>query len=97
MSIQSEKQVISEMIALYCKKNHNGKDHLCPECQTLLNYAEARLSRCPFGDEKSFCSHCKIHCYKPEMRIQVKKVMAFSGPRMLFVHPLLLIKHAFGR
>ncbi|MDO4288575.1 MAG: nitrous oxide-stimulated promoter family protein [Eubacterium sp.] len=98
MSVASEKKVIAEMITLYCKKQHGGHEGaLCEECQQLLDYAEARLSRCPFGDEKSFCNRCTIHCYKPDMRQRVKKVMAFSGPRMLFVHPLLLVKHALGK
>ena len=42
---------------------------------------------------KTFCSVCKTHCYKPEMREQIRQVMRWSGPRMLFHHPVLAIRH----
>ena len=61
--------------------------------QELLDYAYFRLDKCPFKDNKKFCSKCKVHCYKPEMRQQIKNVMRYSGPRMLFKHPILLFKH----
>ncbi len=28
-----------------------------------------------------FCSNCRVHCYSPDMRQQIKKVMRFSGPQ----------------
>ena len=31
---EKEKQVIQEMISLYCRKQHHGQS-LCKECQTL--------------------------------------------------------------
>lgn len=77
-----EQQTIEKMIHLYCKKNHHTKA-LCPECQELLDYAKARSQRCPFMEEKTFCAHCKVHCYKPEMRERIRQVMRYSGPRML--------------
>lgn len=56
-------------------------------------YARQRSSRCPFMETKTFCSNCKVHCYKPEMRQRIKEVMRYSGPRMLFVHPAACIRH----
>ena len=51
-----EKLLVSEMIALYCRKNHHTvKGSLCRE--------------------------------------QIRTVMRWSGPRMLFVHPVLAIRH----
>lgn len=94
--IKSEQRIIKEMLHLYCLKKHGSKT-LCPECQALLDYALNRLERCPFKDSKSFCSHCPVHCYKPEMRKKVQAVMRFSGPRMLFHHPTLVIKHLIER
>ena len=44
-------------------------------------------------EEKTFCANCKVHCYKPEMREQIRQVMRFSGPRMLLYHPFLAIWH----
>lgn len=88
-----EKKVVAEMIRLYCRKKHKAGKNLCPECQSLLDYAWARSDRCPFMETKTFCSNCQVHCYKKEMREQIRRVMAFSGPRMLFVHPVLALRH----
>lgn len=89
-----EKYMVEEMIALYCRKNHNTKKyHMCNECFELAEYAKSRSDNCPFMEEKTFCSNCKVHCYKPEMREKIRKVMRFSGPRMIFVHPIMAIKH----
>ncbi len=41
--------------------------------------------------KKTFCANCKVHCYKPQMREQIRQVMRFSGPRMLLYHPVLAI------
>ncbi len=55
--------------------------------------AVERSDRCPFMENKTFCSNCKIHCYKPEMREEIRKVMRFSGPRMILHHPIMVIRH----
>ena len=88
-----ETVMVGEMIALYCRKNHHTKDGLCPDCAALAAYAAARSAHCPFMAEKTFCSNCKVHCYKPEMRERIRAVMRFSGPRMLFVHPVMAVRH----
>lgn len=96
MDLQSkrerEKAMVSEMIALYCKKKHGGKE-LCPECAALDAYARLRSDKCPFMETKTFCSNCKVHCYQPEMRARIRAVMRFSGPRMLFRHPGAALRH----
>ena len=66
---------------------------MCSECQALSEYAKLRSQNCPFMEEKTFCSNCRVHCYKPEMREKIRQVMRFSGPRMLFYHPILAIWH----
>lgn len=89
---EREKEVVSLMISLYCRKKHGGKT-LCPECAALDDYARSRSDRCPFMETKTFCSACKVHCYQPEMREKIRAVMRWAGPRMLPVHPVLSIKH----
>ncbi len=44
-------------------------------------------------ETKTFCSNCKAPCYSPKMKEKIKQIMKFSGPRMLFHHPLLVISH----
>lgn len=90
---EREKKMVSQMIALYCRKNHGTKDTLCAECAALNLYARQRSDKCPFMETKTFCSNCKVHCYKPEMREKIRMVMRFSGPRMIFYHPVAAIRH----
>lgn len=73
--------------------HHGTKDALCSECRELLEYAEVRLDRCPYGEEKPTCNKCPIHCYKPEPKEQMRLVMRYSGPRMLLKHPILAVRH----
>lgn len=90
---EREKKMVSQMIALYCRKKHHTQKELCPECEELSRYARQRSEKCPFMESKTFCANCKVHCYKPEMREKIRKVMRFSGPRMLFYHPVAAIRH----
>ena len=90
---EREKKLVSQMIALYCKKKHHTRDGLCPECAALEAYARQRSEKCPFMETKTFCSNCPVHCYKADMREKIRKVMAFSGPWMLLSHPVTAIRH----
>jgi hypothetical protein len=90
--LNTEFKTVSAMIEIYCKKNHHSKA-LCKECKQLMDYAEVRLDRCPYGENKPTCNTCPIHCYKPEPKEQMRLVMRFSGPRMLLKHPILAIRH----
>ena len=90
---EMEKETVSLMIDLYCCKNHRSGKELCPECAKLKTYALERCDKCPFMETKTFCSNCKVHCYKPEMREKIRQVMAFSGPRMIFYHPVMALRH----
>lgn len=89
---EKEKQLASQMIALYCRKHHH-QEGLCDKCQKLEKYAHMRSDKCPFIETKTFCSNCRVHCYQAKMRGQIKKVMRYSGPRLIFTHPFLVISH----
>lgn len=85
-----EARTLRCMIELYCRKNHHSaRGRLCPECRELLDYSLKRLAGCPLRPGKPVCSNCRVHCYKPEKRESIRKVMRFSGPRMLLYHPIL--------
>ncbi len=90
--IEYQIHTINKMIAMYCKHKHN-LNKLCVECESLFQYANQRLLKCPFGENKPTCKDCKIHCYNAEMKIKMKEVMKFSGPRMLLYHPFDFLKH----
>ena len=95
---EREKAVVADMIALYCRNQHkrSKKEGLCPECAALLEYAASRSDKCPFMETKTFCANCRVHCYKPEMREKIREVMRFSGPRMIFHHPIMAIHHVIS-
>lgn len=93
-----EQEMVREMIMLYCRKNHpnDGKESLCSSCLALMDYATQRSANCPFMEQKTFCSNCKVHCYKPVMREEIRKVMRFSGPRMILHHPVMAVWHVIS-
>jgi hypothetical protein len=94
---EREKRMVGEMIALYCRKQHGtGRAQLCEVCTELNEYARKRIEKCPFMESKSFCSNCKVPCYRPEMREKIRAVMRFSGPRMIFHHPVAAIHHVLS-
>lgn len=89
-----EQETVLKMITLYCRDQHKPSDgHLCKDCQKLADYALQRIARCPFGVDKPTCANCTVHCYRPEMRQQIRQVMRYAGPRMLFQHPYLTLMH----
>jgi hypothetical protein len=94
--IAREKKTIDKMVQVYCKGRHENKgDQLCAECNEFLSYAFMRLDKCPFQEEKSTCGKCLVHCYQPQMKEKVKKIMRYSGPRLLLRSPGLALHHAF--
>jgi hypothetical protein len=93
--ITREKETIKFMVGIYCKAKHETHGELCPECVEFLTYAHMRLDKCPFQEKKSTCGKCLVHCYRPDMKEKVKKVMRFSGPRMLLHHPGLALHHVW--
>lgn len=93
--IEKEKRTVELMIGLYCRAHHGGSE-LCQECAALRDYAHERLSHCQFGENKKKCKACTVHCYRPDMREAIRKVMRYSGPRMLFHHPIITLQHMFS-
>ncbi len=94
-----EQKTVTLMIQLYCHVKHKQKkamkapEFMCSECKELSEYVNQRVWHCPFTQTKTFCSNCPVHCYKPEKRQQIKNVMRFSGPLMIFYHPVKAIRH----
>jgi len=94
--IEREFLTVRKMIELYCHLNHNPIK-LCEECAYLINYADKKLSKCPFSDNKPACNQCTVHCYRHEERNRIKEIMRFSGPRMIYRHPYLAIMHIIDK
>lgn len=92
IKIKREQKTVEQMIRLYCR-HREGNLELCADCTALLKYARKRLENCPFGEDKSSCRKCSVHCYRPDMKERIRLVMRYSGPRMIFYHPLAAIRH----
>jgi hypothetical protein len=92
-----ELATIRAMVGIYCRDLHGARGatrgDLCPDCRGLMDYATRRLDRCVFGDDKPTCANCNVHCYNAAMREQVRVVMRYAGPRMMWRHPVLALAH----
>src|SRR3972149_6715143 len=95
--LKRERHTIQVMIGIYCRGHHRPKEALCADCRALLDYALQRIEKCPFQADKPTCAKCTIHCYKPAMREQVRRVMRYAGPRMIIRHPLLALRHGLDK
>lgn len=94
--VEREKATIREMIGLYSR--HKLKQTELPrEYKQLADYACSRLEHCTFGEKKTSCKNCPIHCYAPKQREQIREVMRWVGPRMFIYRPICAIKHLFEK
>ena len=84
---------MATIIKIYCRDQHNATTVLCAECQALLDYAGARLARCRFGAKKPTCARCQVHCYQLRHQMQIQTVMRYAGPRMVWKHPVMTLRH----
>lgn len=91
--LEREKITVQFMISIYCKGHHHLMNGLCSECQLVSDYSNDRLTHCKFGDSKPTCAKCTVHCYKPEMRAIIKEIMRYAGPKMLWNHPNIAVRH----
>jgi hypothetical protein len=102
-SIDEDLKVLAQFIDIYCDNNHKSSRKkevsvyetnvsLCQDCKELLDYASIRREVCPL-DPKPTCKNCHIHCYKPELREKIRKVMRFSGIYLIKRGRIDLILH----
>ena len=89
--LSREWKTVKAMIDIYCRDHHG--DGPCRECEQLISYVNLRLDRCRFGEDKPTCAKCPVHCYQKSRRDQIKAVMRYAGPKMLWEHPWLSIMH----
>ncbi|MDW7650655.1 MAG: nitrous oxide-stimulated promoter family protein [Bacillota bacterium] len=93
-----EEKTVSAMIDMYCRDKHRQEqDGLCEKCSRLLAYTLERIEKCPFGEKKPVCAKCTVHCYKAEMREEIRRVMRYAGPRMLYEKPLLTLRYVYRK
>lgn len=91
--MERERRTVEAMIDIYCHQRHGTGKELCPSCEALRVYARQRLQKCPFQEGKPTCAKCPVHCYKPDTRREIRAVMRYAGPRMLYRHPRMALWH----
>jgi hypothetical protein len=84
---------MSAMVRIYCRDHHHPAGGLCADCRQFLDYAGLRLDRCRFGGEKPTCANYPVHCYQRDRREQARVVMRYAGPRMMWEHPVMSLRH----
>ncbi|MDO5028056.1 MAG: nitrous oxide-stimulated promoter family protein [Bacillota bacterium] len=91
--IEKKKEILRLMVEIYKKAHPDQAEDLL----ALETYAIDKMTNCPNKNKNIVCKSCTIHCYQKEQRQQIKKIMRFSGPRMLVLHPILTIEYFFGQ
>lgn len=91
---EREKKVIKMMVEIYCHRHHSTpRGSLCEDCANLLEYSLKRIDRCPHMSDKKSCRRCPTHCYGLKQREEIRAVMRYVGPRMIFIHPVAAMRH----
>jgi hypothetical protein len=88
-----EWKTLAAMVRIYCRDQHHPDGGFCATCAQFLGYANARLERCQFSPDKPTCARCPVHCYQRERREQVRRIMRYAGPRMMWEHPVMTVRH----
>lgn len=93
---EREIETVETMIRMFCKAKHK-KQNLCQSCHYLVTYTKIKQEDCPFGESKPVCSQCQVHCYRQKEREEIKEIMRFAGPRMMYRHPIMAIDHIISK
>lgn len=86
---EKKKKTLNFMFDIYKKSHPQRKEDL----DELKSYAFTRIDKCPNVEEGIYCNTCKIHCFKEDEKEEMRKIMKFSGPRMMIYHPILAMDH----
>jgi hypothetical protein len=96
--LKREHATLTCMAVIYCGDHHeHGDSKLCDQCDNLMSYSERRLQKCPYGQAKPTCANCPVHCYKKAQRQEVRRIMRYAGPRMIWRHPIRALTHSFDK
>ena len=91
--ITREKKMVDAMVHIFCRDHHSNGEALCEKCSELRDYAKKRLESCCFQEKKPVCGRCGLVCYNLKNRDNAETMFNYSGPRMMFEHPVLGMHH----
>jgi len=103
-------RILALFTSVYCQDHHNcsrtplaelpeqlavlDRYPCCKTCLDFLRYAIERRLNCPVTENPN-CKHCQIHCYRAGHRDEVRKIMRYSGKRLIMRGRLDLLWHYF--
>jgi superfamily II helicase len=94
-NLDRDKKTVMAMAQIFCRgHNHicSPEDSLCPQCLSVVEYSNEKTQRCPYKHQGT-CNTCPTQCYTQEMRLAIREIMAYSGPRMILHHPIMAIRY----
>jgi hypothetical protein len=95
--LRREFRTMQRMVDIWCRDTHGADGAPCGDCRAFLAYAERRLEKCPYGEDKPTCAKCPVHCYKRAQRELARDIMRYAGPRMVWRHPWLSVMHVVDK
>ena len=91
---EREKLTIRNMIGIYCRGHRHSASGSCPDCGSMLRYAQERIDSCPYnGSAKPVCGLCRTSCFTPDSHRRFCEIMKYAGPRMMVRHPVQTLAH----
>lgn len=77
----------------WIEKNHRRLQYkIGSHCYEIIKNAFKHINRCPHSFYKTFCHHCPTKCYTCCELEDINPIMAYSGKRILFKHPIMGIR-----
>lgn len=81
---------------IYCRGHHKDRQRdsvlLCPECRSVIEETLKRTEACPNGHVGN-CQDCDIKCQRGEAQENIRHIMRYAAPRMVFRHPVMTVKY----
>lgn len=95
-NIEKDRRTLEAIGRIYCQGNHASceKDAsgMCPECRAAIEQTLARTEVCPHNHEGN-CQDCTTPCHRGEAKQQIKNIMRYAAPRMIFRHPFMTLEY----
>lgn len=92
----TDRRTLEAMGLIYCYAHHpeGAKDGigLCPSCRDAVEAVLRKTSSCPH-EHKINCQDCDIKCQRAGDIEQVRAIMGYAAPRMIYRHPIMTIRY----
>ena len=90
---EREKQMVSQMIALYCRRNHHTKGGPLPRLRSAERLRPPALRSLPVHGDENLLFQLPGTLLQAGDAGKIRAVMRFSGPRMILYHPVAAVRH----